>query len=141
MLYVSRYANKELTNGKYTPVRISIGTPRWPLGYELAGAIKELMPFGSKDIADQDESRRVYHARLDKIGFETIAKRLKAFEDMGKPVVLLCYEDIRKGPDNWCHRTFFAEWWLKQTGEKIEELPDPSGARQMKKETLQLSLF
>ena len=106
-----------------------------PLGM---GSVK---PFGSKDIADQDESRRVYHARLDKIGFETIAKKLKAFEDMGKPVVLLCYEDIRKGPDNWCHRTFFAEWWLKQTGEKIEELPDPSGVRQMKKETLQLSLF
>lgn len=106
-----------------------------PLGME------SVKPFGSKDIADQDESRRVYHARLDKIGFETIAKKLKAFEDMGKSVVLLCYEDIRKGPDNWCHRTFFAEWWLKQTGEKIEELPDLSGARQMKKETLQLSLF
>lgn len=34
MLYVSRYANKELTTGKYTPVRISIGTPIWALGYE-----------------------------------------------------------------------------------------------------------
>ncbi len=137
MLYVSRYANKELTTGKYTPVRISIGTPRWPLGYELVGAIKELMPFGSKDIENQDESRKAYHSRLDRIGFETISGKLKYFEDMGKPVVLLCYEDIQK---SWCHRTFFAEWWLKQTGEKIEELPDPS-VKKKSESFLQQSLF
>ena len=139
MLYVSRYANKELTTGKYTPVRIYIGTPRWPLGYELAGAIKELMPFGSKDIEDQDESRRAYHSRLDRIGFETISRKLKQFEGMGKPVVLLCYEDIQKA-GNWCHRTFFAEWWLEQTGEQVEELPDPSASKKSA-DFLQLALF
>ncbi|WP_405757857.1 hypothetical protein [Anaerovibrio slackiae] len=126
MLYVSRYSNKELATGKYTAVRISVGTPRWALGYKLDGAIKDLMPFGLLDIEDREESRRLYQARLDKIGFSRIEGQLRRLEALGKPVVLLCYEDITKGPDNWCHRTFFAEWWLRQTGEKIDELPDPA---------------
>lgn len=126
MLYVSRYSNKELATGKYTAVRISVGTPRWALGYKLDGAIKDLMPFGLLDIEDREESRKLYQARLDKIGFSRIECQLRRLEALGKPVVLLCYEDITKGPDNWCHRTFFAEWWLRQTGEKIDELPDPA---------------
>ena len=41
----------------------------------------------------------------------------------GKTLVLLCYEDLRK-PDQWCHRTLFAEWWQKMTGEVINELEE-----------------
>ena len=140
MLYVSRYSNKELATGKYTAVRISVGTPRWALGYKLDGAIKDLMPFGLLDIEDREESRRLYQARLDKIGFSRIEGQLRRLEALGKPVVLLCYEDITKGPDNWCHRTFFAEWWLRQTGEKIDELPDPAHPA-ASDEPVQMSLF
>ena len=43
----------------------------------------------------------------------------------GKKLVLLCYEDVRV-PEDWCHRTVFAEWWAEHVGEAIEELPDPS---------------
>ncbi|NBJ88141.1 YopX family protein [Acutalibacter sp. 1XD8-36] len=61
-------------------------------------------------------------------------RELQRFERLGKDVVLLCYEDIRKGPDDWCHRRTFADWWLKNTGEALPELfdptPDPSKPRQ-----------
>jgi len=126
MIYTSRYSNRELRKGCYTAVRISIGIPKWGLGYKLDGELKDLMPFGllGKYDNDLDGFRREYYARLDGIGTQRIASQLKLFEDAGKDIVLLCYEDIRKGADNWCHRTVFSEWWKERTGELIEELPD-----------------
>lgn len=127
MLYVSRFGNKELQTGNYTAVRISMGYPKWNVGYEIAGEIKELMPFGLFGIEDKDEFKRRYFEKLNKPSmFEKVSKQLKKFQESGKDVVLLCYEDIRKGPNNWCHRTMFADWWLEQTGEKIPELKDDS---------------
>ncbi len=126
MILTSRYFNPELRSGAYTAVKISIGTPRWKLGYNLAGEIKELMPWGLRNIEDREIFKAKYFERLNEVGVETIANKLRSFENLGKPVVLLCYEDIRKGGDNWCHRTMFAEWWLEQTGEKISELVDNS---------------
>lgn len=126
MIYTSRYVNRELQNGLYTAVRISIGTPRWNLGYELAGAIKDLMPWGLKDIQNIDVFRSRYYERLNRCGVSRIRNQLQYFEQFGKDVVLLCYEDVRKGPHNWCHRTVFADWWLQEIGEKISELKDGS---------------
>lgn len=126
MIYTSRYANKELVRGTYTPVRISLGTPRWPLGYTLAGAIKELMPWGIKDIEDVQEFRKRYFAQLERYGVERIGRQINRFKESGRDVVLLCYEDIRKGPSYFCHRTMFAEWWLGKTGQMISELEDNS---------------
>jgi hypothetical protein len=70
--------------------------------------------------------KRKYFARLDRVGVESIQRQLMQFEKLGKDVVLLCYEDVRKGENDWCHRVMFAEWYLQQTGEIIEELTDPS---------------
>ena len=127
MIYTSRYSNPELKSGRYTTVRISIGTPRWPLGYTLDAAIKELMPFGIFGIEDKTLFKEKYFQRLNKPGmFEKIDLQLHDLSARGKDVVLLCYEDIRKGPSNWCHRNMFAEWWLHQTGEPIKELKDES---------------
>lgn len=126
-LYVSRYANPELRSGKYTAVRISLGTPKWPLGYTLNGAIEKLMPFGLLNKYDRYEDFKVeYFKKLDRVGVGAIRRELDRYLRQGKDVVLLCYEDVRKGPEDWCHRTAFAEWWLKNTGEVIEELQDPS---------------
>ena len=66
-----------------------------------------------------------YFQHMDRVGTARIAQILQHYEDMGNPVVLCCYEDVRK-PGEWCHRLVFAEWWLQRTGEMIEELPDPS---------------
>lgn len=126
MILTSRYANPELKSGAYTAVRISIGTPRWNLGYTLAGELKDLMPWGLRNIEDREVFKSKYETRLNEIGVDRITRQLRRFENLGKPVVLLCYEDLRKGGDNWCHRTMFAEWWLEQTGERISELVDNS---------------
>jgi len=127
-IYTSRYFNPELKKGYYTAVRISIGTPRWELGYTIAGEIKDLMPFGLLGKYDNDMAafKAEYFAKLEKAGADKIFKQLMHFEKAGKDVVLLCYEDVRKGENDWCHRVMFAEWWLEKTGEVVAELPDPS---------------
>lgn len=127
MLYVSRFSNPELKSGKYTAVRISLGAPKWPLGYEIAGEIKDLMPYGLLQINDKALYERKYRERLDRIGIDRIQHQIDAF-GFEKPVVLLCYEDVRD-PSQWCHRTMFAKWLLEQTGEIADELPDPSTPR------------
>lgn len=126
MIYTSRYANPELKLGSYTLIRISLGVPRWRTGYTIAGAIKELMPSGLRHINDIDEFCRLYYERLDSFGVRLIKEQLNYYESFGKPVVLLCFEDIRKGGENWCHRTAFAKWWKSRTGEDIPELKDDS---------------
>lgn len=126
MIYTSRYSNKELETGKYTCLRISIGAPRWQLHYRLDGAISELMPYKIFGIEDKEVFKQKYFQRLNAFGIDRIADQLSFYQSKGKDIVLLCYEDIRKGEENWCHRTMFAEWWLKTTGEIIKELPDPS---------------
>lgn len=124
-IYTSRYANPVLRSGNYTTVRISVGTPKWNLGYTLDGEINELMPFGLFNKYDEYEDfKSAYFRRLDNFGVDRIFRKLGEYQSLGKDVVLLCYEDIRG--DTWCHRTAFAEWWLMNTGEIIEELKDTS---------------
>jgi hypothetical protein len=127
-IYTSRFSNPELNTGNYTAVRICIGAPRWTLPYTIAGEINALKPFGlfGKYDEDKDGFRREYFKLLRKSGVDSIARQLAAFERHGKDVVLLCYEDVRKGENDWCHRVMFAEWWQEQTGEVVEELYDPT---------------
>lgn len=128
MIYTSRFSNPELRTGNYTAVRISLGSPRWSVGYIINGAINELMPKGLLGKYDNDKQtyEREYRKILDRYGVPLISQRLREFEAYGKDVVLLCYEDVRKGENDWCHRTMFAEWWKEHTGEVIEELKDPT---------------
>lgn len=126
MIYTSRFANPVLKYGEYTAARISVGAPRWKLGYQIAGAIPALTPKGLRHIKDVDTFRPLYYARLDSFGVEKIRKELQYFESFGKPVVLLCFEDLRLGDPVWCHRKLFADWWKDKTGEIITELEDSS---------------
>jgi hypothetical protein len=125
-IYVSRYANPTLKSGDYVCVRISIGSPRWDLGYKLAGEIKELMPYGAYGLEVKEEAEKVYRKRLEGYGVYKIRRILEELQArFNKDIVLLCYEDIRK-EDNWCHRTMFSQWWYENTKELIAELPDPT---------------
>lgn len=127
MIYTSRYFNPELIHNpdNYSVVRISLGFPRF-LPYKLAGSIKDLAPKGLLGMTDKYEFRRRYIEKLEYLGVERIGYLLQHFEKQGKPVVLCCYEDVRKGGDNWCHRIMFADWWFQQTDLFIDELADPS---------------
>lgn len=71
--------------------------------------------------------REAYFKKLEEIGADKIIGIVQRMDERaqeeGKTLVLLCYEDLRK-PDQWCHRTLFAEWWQKMTGEVINELEE-----------------
>ena len=125
-LYTSRYQNKELERGQYTAVRITRGSPRFKLGYTLAGSIMELAP--SKELFyEKDGSlfREKFIGQLEEVGVGAVAAALEKFRAMGKDVVLCCFEDVRI-PGQRCHRIVFADWWQKKTGESVAELPDMS---------------
>lgn len=136
MIYTSRFQNPELKTGNYTVVGIVRGLPRFKLGYERAGNIIDIAP--PKEIFkvyDETHFKAPYMAHLDGIGLERISAQIQKYVELGKDVVLCCYEDVRE-PGEWCHRTMFAEWWFKQTGEVIPELPNPLPVRIQLKATV-----
>lgn len=136
-LYTSRFSNKELETGKYTVVGVVRSMPRFPVKYRISGDITQIAPPGYLwNENNRERFREPYFKHLEKSGYPVIGGIIQAYLDEGKDVVLCCYEDVRK-PDEWCHRLVFAEWWYEKTGQKIEELPDPSpdpGEKQRKKE-------
>ena len=128
-IWTSRYSNKELQSDKYYPVGISIGQPRFRLGYTLREQCYSLAPKGYMLNMDLERFKTAYYEKLEGIGTEKIINMVNRLEEKaqseGKELVLLCFEDVRV-PEDWCHRTVFAEWWAENTGEIIEELADPT---------------
>ena len=126
-ILTSRYGNKELRNHGYYPVGISIGKPRFKTGYEIREQCYALAPKGYMLKMEYEPYREAYFQKLEEIGTDKIIGIVQRMDERaqeeGKTLVLLCYEDLRK-PDQWCHRTLFAEWWQKMTGEVINELEE-----------------
>ncbi len=135
-IYTARYSNKTLCGEGYYPVGISIGTPKFPLGYELREQCYALAPKGFMLKMEYEPYCEAYFKKLEDIGTDKIigiVQRLdRKAQEEGKSLVLLCFEDIRK-PEQWCHRTLFAEWWHRKTGEVIEELEEAEPLKQPKK--------
>jgi hypothetical protein len=124
-LATSRYqaADRILASG-LVPVGTTVGSPRFRLGYTLAGRCGLLAPYGlfGKGLSS-DDFRAGYIERLEKHGIDVIRRRLVEIAGEDAPgVVLLCFEDVHAG--ELCHRTIFAKWWEEQTGEHVHEL-DP----------------
>lgn len=118
-LWTARYQNKNVGAYDMAAVRITLGYPRFRLGYEIAATMMELAPsramFRMTDVA---EFATAYRAKLDVVGFDMIVGRLRALhEDTGQPVVLLCFEK----PGEWCHR-FELSAWLAERGVVVVEL-------------------
>ncbi len=128
-IWISRYSNKKLLNGNYYPVGISIGKPRFRLGYELREQCYSLAPKGYMLSMNIEKFKPAYYEKLEEIGKEKIIGIVTKLDERArsesKELVLLCFEDVRVEGD-WCHRTIFAEWWAENVGEVIEELPDPT---------------
>src|SRR5512132_2627392 len=120
----SRYfARQKVIDSGLAPVRTTVGAPKFKLGYELAGSVAMLAPYGLFSIGDRAEFEAAYRARLDGFGVEKIRA---ALEDLARSagaarVVLLCFEDL-DDPAQSCHRTIFATWWRERTGEHVIEL-------------------
>ena len=106
-LYTASYSDFDPAWG--VPVRTSVGEPKWwpePLAH-----LRRVAPYGLREVTDQDEFARLYFERLDNAGPEAISDRLIALSatHQGRPLVLLCFEDLRR-PGAWCHRRLLAAW-------------------------------
>ena len=126
-LYVSRYSNKNLSESNAVKVGISLGMPKFRLGYKLEGTIYGLAPSRAIFNLPKEDFIRAYRSQLDRMGVEKIRKILSSFRyGEADEMVLLCYEDITDTTkkNNWCHRSIFADWWYEKTGEKVEEYRD-----------------
>lgn len=136
-IWTSRYSNKELTENKekYYCVGISLGTPKFPLGYTVEQQCYSLAPKGYMLKMEPEEFKEAYYRKLEGIGNDRIVDMVMRFERQAdqeeKELVFLCYEDVRI-PEDWCHRTVFAQWYAERTGEIIQELPDPTPPKQKK---------
>lgn len=134
-IYTARYSNKKLREDGYFPVGISLGTPKFPLGYDLRDQCYSLAPKSFMLKMEYEPYREAYFKKLEDIGADKIISIVQKLDararEEGKSLVLLCYEDLRN-PEKWCHRTLFAEWWQNATGEIIEELEEAEPLKEKK---------
>ncbi|MCL2005878.1 MAG: hypothetical protein FWG73_06900 [Planctomycetaceae bacterium] len=121
VILTGRYYNKAIISGDYTFVGISRGNARF-LKYRPVYLKALAPPANVVKIEDKDEYSKLYRQQLDDLGIESVQALLSDLY-CGKPIVLLCYEDLRN-PANWCHRTMFAEWYKEQTGCEILEIEE-----------------
>lgn len=101
------------------PVRTSVGFPKWFPDQNGMFDWENVHPkFYWKQLPYQ-EFRKRYMAMLDAHGPEKLrgdllymAEQYARHNDGRVPdrFVLLCFEKLSKGPENWCHRTMLAEW-------------------------------
>jgi hypothetical protein len=120
-VYTSRYQNRQgLAALGGCAVRITLGHPRFRLGYPLELHIPVFAPnratFHAPDWADR------YLAQLEALG---PARALELLDDAaaqagGQPLMLMCFEDVLSGRD--CHRRHLAAWLERTTGLVVPEL-------------------
>lgn len=111
------------------PVRISNGYPRYRLTYPLPGTSKWPLLFPDRQQITWPLERfaPVYLQKLDSLGVQAIRDSARDLlrqlgADENERLVLLCFEQLAKKPDLYCHRTVFATWWTERTGEDVPEL-------------------
>ncbi len=132
-IYTSRYQSGDLIwRSGAVPVRITVGHPRFKLGFELGATVRELAPDRSMFGLSDAEFSLVYAERLESLGVEVIRSLLRQISEAlgGRDLVLLCFEDLTK-PGEWCHRRTFARWWEERTGERVEELGKDDAVQQL----------
>jgi len=124
-LVTSRYADfsraRPALGGQIlTPVRISVGLPKFAPQAAAWPRCSLLVPWNLLGITDWNQFETEYRRRLDKHGPETIAESLTAIwrQHGENPLALCCFEPAGE----FCHRRIFAAWWLEQTGQAIDEL-------------------
>lgn len=122
-LFTNRY--QRFTPDQGAPVRTTVGKPRFPLPYDVAGFARLLAPTYGMLKMQQGPYRHIYLERLEAAGVDLISEQLAEIADAAgsERLVLLCFCDLNvPPPENWCHRRMFAAWWEDQTGHKVREL-------------------
>jgi Protein of unknown function, DUF488 len=108
-----------------TPVRITLGKPRFRLAYEYEEIRLLAPPPRVFALQDREEFEAAYRQHLDAVGAERLRQVFERVsgEHGGRRLVLLCFENVLAGES--CHRRMFARWWKEQTGQDVPEL-DPA---------------
>jgi hypothetical protein len=122
-LATSRYHAAELIRASgLAPVAISLGLPKWPLGYELAGHLIELAPRRAIFHLPWEQFEPAYLRELDRVGWAAVEEQLRSIAAAAGSAgcVLLCFENILRGER--CHRRLAAEHWRERTGQDVPEL-------------------
>ena len=123
-LYTCSYSAWRPEHG--LPVRTSLGKPKWLPEAASWPLLWEITPRGHYFKAPTEVYDAEYLAQLERYGARRIARRLgeiarSGFAEPAERLVLLCFESPETA--EWaCHRRTFAAWWLRQTGERVEEL-------------------
>lgn len=110
------------------PIRTSRGAPKWFVYPYMSW--ENVFPTYSMLQLPFEQYQPRYLGMLEKHGADKLLGDLqfmseeyaKANDGEVRPLVLLCYEKLSKGPDNWCHRTQLAGWLTRRCGLHIEEL-------------------
>lgn len=133
----------------WVPVRTSLGTPKFALGYELAEYCELLAPHTAFALkADYPRFEAAYVAQLEEVGAAAIAARFASYmlrHGTQAQIVLLCFEDLQptgwsRAPA-WCHRRIFADWYARETGLVIADLDAAAGPPEPPSTPVQPSLF
>lgn len=130
--YFARQKKMELPDTSY--VSIAVGNPRYSVPYKIVN-LGLLKPFGIFRVYHGEEYKQKYFERLDGYGVEKIRRAIEEASEGHENVILMCHEKDK----NECHRSMFAEWWLKNTGEVIPEYGEEPVEE--KSEYEQLTLF
>jgi len=100
-----------------TPIRISLGIPKFWHAAEAFPAPTVLMPSGWMFDLESAAFDVAYLTKLDRIGVDRIRARLATIPSAGN-LALACFE----ADPAHCHRGLLAAWWFKQTGEVVPEI-------------------
>lgn len=127
LLFTNRYRDFEPSEG--VPVRITLGAPRYSLPYRLEYKCFLLTPGRWFLEGTDEEFTQRYMSMLDGHGVKRIRQALQRVCDTAgcERLVLLCFDDIRK---ELCHRSLFAQWWHRETGENVRELQEGCNEQQ-----------
>ena len=113
------------------PVRCSVGFPKWFPDQLNMFAWENVFPKFYWKALPYDEFRKRYMAMLDAHGAKKLrgditymAEQYARMHDGDLPqrLVLLCFEKLSKGPDNFCHRTMLADWLNRNCDMNVVEL-------------------
>lgn len=133
MIYTSYFAkHKKGADDKTAYLSIAVGNPKYEVPYEIID-IKILKPYGIFGKYHGEEYKKKYFERLNSYGVDKIMHEIERLSKGKENVLLMCHEKNKMD----CHRSMFAEWWLEQTGEIIEEW----GEEKPKEEFTQLKFF
>lgn len=137
-VYISRYSNKSINNDDYVVVSISLGLPKFNIGYKIDKQIYALAPGRDYFRAKESVFIERYLGGLESMGVDRVIEIISKLAEQGKDIVLLCFEDTDK---DMCHRTLLADWIKEQKGLEVLELHDPSKNKEVKKRSQQISFW